>query len=1085
MAFDLNTWQDKVKTNLKGWRDRMQKAGVKSIYAFVSASAIWPVVTAAQSGDWGAVAALGGVLSGMGSSLLVDKLKKWKNETAAAKDIQKEIQGNADLRSELDAVLQKQDAFSVAKAELQESERDWFEEVLQKELEQLGNSQKFTAVLHGSGAIAQGQNAKAVGEGGMIIEGSVSGGIVAAPGSKVIVVEQLSEKAHAIGQKSDSLRTAYLNHLFEAVHHVALSRIDPKTASDAEAQISLDAVYTALRTETPKMQQRDSKDEPNPDRKNRRLSALELLNSRDRLVLLGDPGSGKSTFVNFVALCLAGEALNNEQANLNLLTRPVPADDTDEEPEPQPWEHQALLPVRVVLRDFAATGLPARGEKASADHLWQFIESELVSAALPDYAKVLREELLKDGGLILLDGLDEVPEADQRRPQIKSAVEDFAGTYRHCRFLVTSRTYAYQKQEWQLSGFTEAVLAPFEKPQIRAFVEHWYHKGAVARGMKPEDAAGKAAQLKQAILNSDRLLGLAQRPLLLTLMASLHAWRGGTLPEKREELYAAAVDLLLNSWEDVKLERNPDGTVKSREPSLSEWLKTDRDKVRALLNELAYTVHAGQEELHGPADLAEKELVDGLLALSDNPEVKPKRLVEYLSKRSGLLLPHGVGVYTFPHRTFQEYLAACHLTDDDYPHKIAALVRSEPNRWREVALLACAKAYGGATSTIWNLIDELCHCDEDADSMTLEQAWGAHLAGESLVETADLAKVSPANQTKVDGVRSKLVEIITLKEFPAIERATAGANLARLGDPRPEIMTVENMQFFLVPGGDFWMGEGHDLHRNSIMDKDFWLSRFPISNAQYHAFVIAKGYQDASFWPEAKKVRIWQDGNVKGRPDSRDRSNPEDFGTPYNLSNHPVVGITWYEAMAFSRWLNKFCTDRLGNLEVRLPSEAEWEKAARGGEHLPLSPVRMPLLEVGSYTETGATKRNPRPKRMYPWGDSEKLDKADPNCANYSETNIGSTSAAGCFHVGASPSGCEEMSGNVWEWTRSLHQKYSYEPGDGREDLGASGVRVLRGGAFYDYAFYVRCAIRNGNVPDGRDNYIGFRVVLSPIYSEL
>jgi len=99
-------------------------------------------------------------------------------------------------------------------------------------------------------------------------------------------------------------------------------------------------------------------------------SALEQLDRNPRLVLQGDPGSGKSTFVNFVALCLAGETLGDERANLARLTAPLPAEDGSDSKELQPWSHKTLLPVPIVLRDFAAVGLPERGETATARHLW-------------------------------------------------------------------------------------------------------------------------------------------------------------------------------------------------------------------------------------------------------------------------------------------------------------------------------------------------------------------------------------------------------------------------------------------------------------------------------------------------------------------------------------------------------------------------------------------------------------------------------------------------------------------------------------------------------------------------------------------
>ena len=130
-------------------------------------------------------------------------------------------------------------------------------------------------------------------------------------------------------------------------------------------------------------------------------------------------------------------------------------------------------------------------------------------------------------------------------------------------------------------------------------------------------------------------------------------------------------EALASMGDDELLSRLLDEGRKSEEGprSLLVWLRVDRQKLRGLLEELAYRAHAAQPKLEGTADIAEKELVDGLLGLAEERDVHPKKLVAYLRDRAGLLIARGNGVYTFVHRTFQEYLAACHLTGQTRPSR--------------------------------------------------------------------------------------------------------------------------------------------------------------------------------------------------------------------------------------------------------------------------------------------------------------------------------------------------------------------------------------------------------------------------------
>ncbi|MBE9508363.1 MAG: SUMF1/EgtB/PvdO family nonheme iron enzyme, partial [Chloroflexi bacterium] len=578
-----------------------------------------------------------------------------------------------------------------------------------------------------------------------------------------------------------------------------------------------------------------------------------------------------------------------------------------------------------------------------------------------------------------------------------------------CRFLVTSRTYAYQRQDWKLERFMEVVLSPFTPAQITRFVDGWYaHVGAV-RGLIAEDAQGRATLLKTAIERSERLAELATRPLLLTLMASLHAWRGGSLPEKREELYADAVDLLLDQWESPKVVRDAAGQPLVRQPSLAEWLKVDRAVVRTELNRLAFEAHRDQPRLVGTADVSQERLVSGLMHVARNPDVIPVRLVEYIRDRAGLLAARGEGVYTFPHRTFQEYLAACHLTDHGFPDDLADLLRDDPQRWREAVLLAGAKAARGTSSAAWNLADALCYRDlpveqdailpavrQDAILPAVRQdailsyseadCWGALLAAQTLLENERerlvVEVVSERNAPKRERIRRWLLAIVTRGWLPPVDRALAGEALAVLGDDRDFEALVT------VPAGPFLMGDDSDSDaspQHKITLPAFKIGKYPVTNIQYLHFVEATG-------------RAWRSG---------DGQRPE-------RANCPAAYVSWHDARAYCAWLTGTWRAEgkiTPNEVVRLPTEAEWEKGARGADGL-----------------------------LWPWG-----GEWDETKCNSGELGLGATCAVGMFPGGTSPYGCLDMAGNVWEWMASLwgedwsklEFKYPYNPTDGRENLEA------------------------------------------------
>lgn len=1090
MDFNLSIWKQRAGNRLhttgKWLKQHASESASYITYSALCTLSLWPLIEAAQQGQvLPVMIALGSVAGGVGGNLIANQIQQWKDHADGLNEEEvtswvAQSATNTDVRHALDAILTEMRAITVAQERMNESAQVQFIEQLRRELKQLGNQRKFRAELTGSGAIAQGRGALAVGARGVATRKGIRNSTVITGNRNVVRNGGTNIHARTVnitkGRDDKAkpsiklLRETYLKRLMADVAPLRLSGIDPKVANERQSsELQLAAVYTTMFIRQPQLEEPAQipdilVDDPHridvslhaihtevmpldtltqrTGRVNRRYqSVLVALDSSQHLVLLGDPGSGKSTSVNFIALCMAGQLLNDTEANLKLLRQELPQEAEGERSKkhtPQSWHHGALLPVRVVLRDLAVRGLPPHDTSDNGDVLWRFIVSEL-GESLKDWAEPLRKTLLK-GGLILLDGLDEVPDANQCREQVKMAVQGFARDFPNCRILVTSRTYAYQRQDWKLNGFAEVMLSPFERWQINYFIDRWYAHVGPLRGMSLQDAEGKAEVLKTAIERTERLAELATNPLLLTLMASLHAWRGGNLPERREELYAASVDLLLDQWESQKLKRRPNGTYGVQEPSLAEYLKVPRDVIRTKLNRIAFEVHRDQPKLSGTADIPHERLIKALLDVARVHSAGLDKLDHYLRERCGLLAERATDVYAFPHRTFQEYLVACYLTDADFPRQLVDLVQSDPERWREVTLLAGAKAYRGTTSAIWNLVEVLCPADPPTEPSFANEAacLKALLAAQTLLEnegdrlTQIPYNVDAWNLPKLNRVHNWMRAIVSRGWLAPHDRAQAGAALAMLGDDR------DLEELIVIPAGPFLMGSADsdtlasndEKPQHEVSLATYKIGKYPVTCAQYLRFIKAEG-------------RYW--GLVEGHQ--------------LEHANRPAVFMTWYDARDYCDWLTEQwrVAGRISQDEVvRLPTEAEWEKAARGTDG-----------------------------RLWPWGN----DWAD-DIYNSTEPQLDDTTPVGMFPYGASPYGCLDMYSNVLEWTSSLWGdksdepafEYPYNPIDGRENLDESSdtMRVLRGGINSSEHGGVRCASRSRSLPRYYE-FGGIRVVVSPI----
>ena len=770
------------------------------------------------------------------------------------------------------------------------------------------------------------------------------------------------------------------------------------------------------------------------------IQAVEAVAALPRLVILGQPGGGKSTLVNHIAGQLARRRLGE-----------APADD-----KLPGWPAEARpLPVVIVLRRFAAW-LPAGTRQGEAGLIWSYLEHMLDQCGCCEAIGPLEQVLKREGGIVFFDGLDEVRETDEeaKRSLIKEAITRFAAPLPRCQVVITCREYAYkQGGAWRLAAaeFPVVELAPFGPEQIAAFTRTWYGVVGPQKGWDAQKCADEARNLDAAIRSQPHLRDLAQVPLLLTLMAQVHG-RDGTLPDDRADLYERAVNLLLAHWEN-RIVRDVDGR-RQIVPGLVMQLGVRTTTLRAALERAAFEAHERQEREEGrgerAADIPKEELREALrtdLGSLDRAE----QVIVYIQERAGLLLARDNRTYAFPHRTFQEYLAATYLLQkSELDTLLRERVRRDRAWWEEVFLLAA-----GASRRMPRLISDLVDCllplAPGEGAVPPERAAEVRLAGQALCETGFATHAcqeqatEPGRYTATYGrVQAWLLAAMKADErVPARERAACGDVLARLGDPRFRadawyLPDEPLLGFVPVPAGRFLMGTRREdipaLRRrlggeqswyesetpeHEVALPAYYIARYPVTHAQYWAFVQATGHAPPAADVESERPYEWHDGKP-----------------PARLLNHPVVLVTWYDAQAYCGWLTERLWEwaaRLSHsstgqaergfgaglagrrLRVQLPSEAEWEQAARGDKD----------------------------RRVYPWG-----DEPNPNRVNYGDTGIGTTSAVGCFPGGASPYGVEDLSGNVWEWCRTKWREDYTQPAD--ESPEGEAGRVLRGGAFYD-----------------------------------
>jgi len=733
--------------------------------------------------------------------------------------------------------------------------------------------------------------------------------------------------------------------------------------------------------------------------------ALELLQKHDGLIILGDPGAGKTTFLKVLSLRLA----LGQGDDLSLGRR---------------------LPVLAPLSAYA--NALTEGDVRLDDFIANYFHN--IGADLP-IAAILTEAFKKGQALILLDGLDEVKDPAQRHTVVERVV-DFFTLHRRAgnKFVLTSRIVGYREVRPTAPELGECTLIDFEQGEIADFIARWTQtiekqasgeESTVARS----DAEREQRELLDAIRHNPGVRHLAANPLLLTILALMKR-QGVTLPERRVELYDQYVRTMLSSWNRTRgLGRPP-----SRELDVVQTMRT--------LAPLALWMH----ETNPGAGLVKREALRRHLEEiftaqgTDDPPSAARRFLADVREHAGLLLERGPGEYGFIHLTFEEYLAAVAIAlrgqGDCRPIVDYLGAHVGDAAWREVSLLTVP--YLGIIQQLDRVAGAV------VEALTAEQPGdpgaAVTLAGQAVLDAGETGVPVQARQA----VTGALVATMQSAAVAPILRREAGLILGNLGWRPPDLDA-----FVEIPAGPFLYGDDKETRE---IPHPYWIAQYPVTNAQYARFVKDEGYHRREFWSEEGWAwREKQPRDQLGYWSSAFSKNPI----------VPVANVNHYEAVAYCNWLTqqlRLSPNQFGAINiqppslirsladspflVRLPSEVEWERAARGVDG-----------------------------REYPWGNTFEQWRANTG-ENEPERNLGIGTMAVCTYLqGVSPVGAWDMSGNVWEWTSSLYES-------------DSEIIVLRGGSWDDDPRNARCAYRLRLFPDFFINILGFRVIVSLVIPE-
>ncbi len=772
------------------------------------------------------------------------------------------------------------------------------------------------------------------------------------------------------------------------------------------------------------------------------LSILEVAAIANPLVVLGAPGSGKSTFAKFLTFILAKSQLDNHDINLvsNFIGR---------------WPYGALTPIYIELRKlFNWEHLKEITKSVTADTFWDYIVDKQIGPN-KKFSDNLWEDLINGNCIIILDGIDEIPiplneynAQEFRQKQIIELAISIKNRFERSRIIFTSRPFAFEtlQKEFEKNQYKTINLISLNIKHMIELSNNLY----TGMGIKEIDAKNHSKQLNIELESVSDYL--KNRPLFLTLMAILYISREDQkLPTQKGILLRESIKLLLERWTRQKFS----------DESLTKISKDDAEKLFEKLENIAYCAQNHKSfDAYQTTDIDIGEIYRELDIFRD----RMFEIVDYLTHQVGIFDPTEPKIFRFSNRTFQEFLAGSFLVRNRLYEEARKNIQIQPLKWRETCLLMSDLLGRKGKEPVWKFISALLDYNIPSEtSNELTSHWYAiWLASKIIIDQKLYKKQYPL----IEEIKNKLISRIkrlieTSHVLLPKDRYEVGIALGYLGDNRDGVILkndIPNIDWVAIPSGQFQLGTSKqqiqkikespwykdwpfdpETPSTMLYLPEFYISRYPITNIQFESFVKADdGYNDNKWWPKSSlEHKVTYVSNFR-------------HDTEMEPGNLPVGNVNWFDSVAFCNWLSV----KLGE-NIRLPTETEWEKAARG--------------------EDG---------RIFPWGNT-----FIPDISNTAETGIGRPCSVGIFPITNNPWGKDgplDMCGNVWEWCTTIYSKeggkinkYNNYRNNIEEDiaLGDDYFRVVRGGSYTNIPFLVRTSVRGHDRPSFRHRRQGFRIV--------